>query len=186
VEKLDTQRREIRRRWTQSLTLSYACGIIAAEMPVSPLTDDIEITLRNWAAWARIPKHPAHCGSIEYRYRSPQCWFPPAPQITIDHAAAIEVERLTRFLPARWHMALKYRYVYLADPRWCARRLAVHIDDWPDLLADARSAIGNLLTRAEQRAHTAGRLSIPVPAETWRLMALSPMDDRDRSLIARF
>ena len=56
--------------------------------------------IQNWARWARENSRSiGHCSSIEHRYKSPQCWYPPEPKAIIDLFDAVRVEKVVRQLP---------------------------------------------------------------------------------------
>ena len=97
--------------------------------------------LVNWGNWARDKVHYGHCMSIEHRYRSPQCWYPPEPRPPEPNLfEALDVERVMRFLPSKHREALVLRYVCRMTPEGVRRKLRVPLEDlW--LLLDAASVM---------------------------------------------
>ena len=103
--------------------------------------------MRNWATWCRNRPHYGHCASIEFRYRSPQTWYPPEPRIEVDSLSALAIERIMRYVPALHREALKLRYVVRLPRRDICRALHVPYDLWWQFVGDAQQMVANLLTR---------------------------------------
>ena len=86
--------------------------------------------LENWGRWLRsgMGGSGGHCVSIEHRYRSPQCWYPPEPRMVIDVRDAWKVQDAmtsavnARFMDANESRALLYAYGWKDTHRWRAAK----------------------------------------------------------------
>jgi len=106
---------------------------------------EIHAFLTAWGSWCRWSPAPAHCASIEHRYKSPQCWYPPEPRPPpVDEAQALLIERQMRIVQRVPRKLLKFRYVYRAEPIWIARRLRFHALEFDQRLYTARQIVLNL------------------------------------------
>ena len=104
--------------------------------------------LVNWGNWARVKPHYHHCASIEHRYRSPQCWYPPEPRPPEpDLFDALAVERTMRHLPQKHRESLFLRYVCRLSPEAVRRKMRVPLEDMWLLLDAARVMVINRLER---------------------------------------
>src|SRR5258708_20272597 len=84
---------------------------------VQPEHREIHAFLTAWGSWCRWSPVPAHCASIEHRYKSPQCWYAlePRPE-PADETQALLIERQMRIVQRAARKLLKFRYVYRPEP----------------------------------------------------------------------
>ena len=142
-------------RWSRSvLTLTYMHLALDLESPqltlatsdrVESLSMDLAARLRNWAHWLRSRPASATCASAEHLYRSPQCWYPPAPRHEPDIADALLVESAVTRLPAAEREMLKSVYVYRSRPEVVRRRMKLEADEYTELLAMAHALLQSVL-----------------------------------------
>lgn len=124
--------------------MSHADSVAIEQMGQS--CDAMEFRLLNWANWALYGRGgKGHCGSIEHRWRSPQCWYPQEPVIPVDVLDALNVEHCMVRLPAFERRLLKEHYVWRRSARNICRGLAIHKDRFAELLRRARLMVRNLL-----------------------------------------
>jgi hypothetical protein len=66
----------------------------------------------NWTRWARNQGSGlAHCNSIEYRYHTPQCWWPEQPREDVDLQDAAKVEVCIRDMVLPYQKPLVLHWV---------------------------------------------------------------------------
>jgi hypothetical protein len=88
----------------------------------------LELRLRNWTRWARQGHGTVgHCSSIEYRYKTPQCWWPEEPRTEIDLLDAILVERAARSLSIHFQKPMVLYWVLFWAKREASGEIPVHI-----------------------------------------------------------
>jgi hypothetical protein len=110
---------------------------------VQPEHREVHDYLLHWGRYVRVSYPQGHCWSIEHRYRSPQCWYPPDPKpAPVNATWASLVERNMRIVPRVSRRLLKFKYVDRADHAWIRRRL--HLRDFDPELYKARQIIKNL------------------------------------------
>ena len=119
----------------------------------------VEAQLVNWGRWVRLRPVQGHCRSIEHRFKFKRiddtkdgwgAWEttpPPIPLPAIDLLAALEVERVMRFLPRKHRLALKLEYVYRMPWRLICKRLYMPYQGWWEHLSEAQNMVENLLKR---------------------------------------
>jgi DNA-directed RNA polymerase specialized sigma24 family protein len=81
---------------------------------VTQLHPNLVLRIENWANWNRERAFKAnkHCASIEHKYRSPQCWYPPEPKLIVDNLDALKIERaLLDPYPEKLKHVIKMHYV---------------------------------------------------------------------------
>ena len=117
------------------------------------MIDGADALLENWGRWLRSnPVVRQHCYSIEGRYRSPQCWYPPEPrEPDADPHAAMRVERAMPYLPGRSRRALELRYVRRLPLSIVAKRIAIHVGDIDEFMERAKLILKNILTLREKK-----------------------------------
>jgi hypothetical protein len=72
---------------------------------------DIQQRLINWGRWCREGMSYGHCASIEHRYQSPQCWYPPeAKPPILDIHDGRKVELAVRVLIVDQRELLRLHY----------------------------------------------------------------------------
>ena len=111
---------------------------------VQPEHREIHNWLMQWGGYLRTHLQYGHCGSAEWRWRSPQCWDernprPPEPDLT----KALLVEELMRIVPRSSRKLLKFKYVLRADEGWIRKKIRVR--DYNQALYTARQIILNLV-----------------------------------------
>lgn len=120
--------------------------------------------LYQWSRWVRqtMPFH--HCGSVEHKYLSPQCWNEPEPRPPeINTREALAAEHAILGLPDKHRAVFVYRHVHrVKEPHIMARlirrryrvaentrgRIWIRPQDMADLLHDAEAMVRNRLKRA--------------------------------------
>ena len=114
-------------------------------------TEDL---LQNWGRWLRAgPRVDGQCGSIEGRWRSARCWYPPQPRpLPSDELDALRVDRVMHLVPRRHRNALRLHYLHRFPVFLVARRVAIGADEIEEFMRRARLVVKNLLTRAEKWA----------------------------------
>ena len=112
---------------------------------------------KNWLRWCvSNPRLSGHCGSIEYRYKSPQAdvWDPPEPKPQpIDSKDAVIVNRAFTYLDARNQRIIKVIY-FCSHWRasWQAQKIGCKVADLSERAYQARRALRNLLQLQESKA----------------------------------
>lgn len=111
---------------------------------VQPEHREIHEFLIHWGRWLRSSYQQGHCGSIEHRWKSPQCWYPlePKPEPP-EEQKALAVERCMRIIYKTPRRILKFKYVYRADREWIVKRM--RLKDYDQDLYTARQIVLNLL-----------------------------------------
>ncbi len=114
--------------------------------------------LAQWARWARETMRYGHCGSVEHKYRSPQCWWPEEPRPPeINTREAMAVERAIVGLPGlpeKHRIVLVWTWVHRCKEPWIITRQAkkryrvwVRPQDVQEVLHDAERMVANRLRR---------------------------------------
>jgi len=117
---------------------------------IPPEHRDTDYLLKHWGRWVRSSTTQGYCGSIEHRYKSPQCWYPPNPKPEQpDELAALLIERFMRIIAKQPRKLLKFKYVYQADQAYIAQRLK--LKDYDQALYTARQIILNLTSPSIKR-----------------------------------
>jgi len=98
-----------------------------------------------------------HCGSVEHKYRSPQCWESPEPRppdIVLSEALAVE-QAIVGLLPEKHRIVLVWTHVHRCKEPWIITRQAkkrykvwIRPHDIADVLRDAESMVRNRLRRS--------------------------------------
>ena len=122
--------------------------------------NDICERLREWGRWVRVRQHQGHCLSIEHRYRrharpddTPtgfEDWSSTPPTQTlpaVDAQAALEVEKVMRWIEPKHRRALKLHYVMRMGDKMICRRLVIRFADFDSFLSDAQQMVMNRLIR---------------------------------------
>ena len=133
---------------------------------------DIHSLLQNWARWVRLRPVQGHCRSIEHRFKFKRiddtkdgwgAWEttpPPIPLPAVDVLAALEVEKVMRFLPRKHRLALRFEYVDRMPWKLACKRLSIGYDRWLRHLGRAQAMVENL-TRARKTRILPAQLDIP-------------------------
>lgn len=110
-----------------------------------------------WGQWLKTRYPQGHCGSMEYHYRSPQCWDErnPRPQ-TPDESKALIIEHIMYWVEALSRKLLIRKYYQRGMPEWIARKLHFPFHQYDQRLYTARQCVLNL-TRAELMPTIHGR-----------------------------
>lgn len=143
--------------------------------PIEAAQEAIHLRLCEWGRWGRLKPSYGHCASIEHRYRSPQCWYPPEPRpVEPNLWDALAVERTMRHLPPKHRKALVMRYIRLMKPEMVWQRLILR----PYLLGlhmrEARQMVGNLLKKAgDGLIMHSDNSTVPAPAEAIRSVGIA-------------
>ena len=114
--------------------------------------DDLEKTLKNWASYVRDRKsRQQHCASIEHRYKSPQCWYPPGPRPPdINWQEALSVEKIVVWMGLQ-HGTKKYKtllvghYIKYSPHIVTCKRSGIRLCDYDATLQVARLIVRNRL-----------------------------------------
>jgi len=129
----------------------------------------IDEILRNWARWVRVRQRQGRCGSIEHRYKlrriddTPYGWdewlttAPTVPLPPMDSNAALAVEKVMRYLPEDYRLALRLAYVERFSWRDCCKHLSLAYNLWWSHLSDSQHAVLNLLTRHQAKGTLAAQ-----------------------------
>ena len=120
---------------------------------------DIHFLLQNWGRWVRLRPVQGHCRSIEHRFKFKRiddtkdgwgAWEttpPPIPLPAVDVLAALEVEKVMRWLPKKHRLALKLEYVYRMPWKLACKRLSMPYQGWWKHLSEAQGMVAALLRR---------------------------------------
>jgi hypothetical protein len=109
---------------------------------IQPEHREIHDFLTQWGRWLKTQIIQGHCGSIEHRWRSPQCWNDPQPKLEVNEGQALLIESLMRIVPKVSRKVLKLRYVHKADPEFIIKRLRLR--DYSIVIYTARQIVLNL------------------------------------------
>lgn len=133
------------------------------------------LRLVEWGRWGRTKPAYGHCASIEHRYRSPQCWYPPeARPPEPDLWAAVAVEKTMRHLPEDHRKALVFCYVRQMRPEMCWQRLKLRPYLLGERMRRARLMVRNLLfNRATDGIMHSDNSTVPAPAEAIRSIGIA-------------
>jgi hypothetical protein len=120
--------------------------------------------LDNWARYVRdTGARLQHCASIEYRYLSPQHWWPEDARISVDELDGALIEKTINKLPEFVRIVLRGHYVY--GGRWASNQLtrkyvcrdiAIHKSKYDEEVHRAEKMLENALDRAEKIRHSRG------------------------------
>ena len=99
-----------------------------------------------------------HVGSIEHKYRSPQCWWPPEPRPPeINLREVLDVEKAivgVPGLPEKHRICIVWKYVHRVKEPWVVARQAkkryktwIRPHDVEDLTYEAERMLANRLRR---------------------------------------
>lgn len=97
--------------------------------------DELLIEWKKWCFWhdENIGPDPVSCASIEHRYVSPQCWWPPEPrQEPPNDWVGLRVEKAVQKLPERPRAVLRMEFLGIATLDGKKRRAFREIGDTPD------------------------------------------------------
>ena len=109
---------------------------------VHPEHREVHDYLLHWGRWLRVSNPQGQCRSIEHRYRSPQCWYPPEPRPEPpEEQKAQSIEKVMRIVQKGPRRLLKFKYVYRADREWISKRLRLDGDRYETQLYTARQII---------------------------------------------
>jgi len=115
--------------------------------------------INQWARWSRETFRYGHCGSIEHKYLSPQCWESPEPRPPeINLKEVMQVERAVIQLPDKHRIVLIWSRVHRVKEPWAIARQAkkrhrvwVNPHKVEDLIYEAEKMVSNRLRNLLQK-----------------------------------
>jgi len=119
------------------------------------LKTELRRLIDQWARYSRNGFYYGHCGSVEHKYLSPQCWYAPEPRPPeINLSEVLDVERAITGAPEKNRVCLVLRYVRKVKEPWILSRLAkkeyrvwVKPHDVEDLTHEGTRMVANRLRR---------------------------------------
>ena len=117
---------------------------------IEPHHQQVDIRLRNWAAWVQ-PRTTYGAVSPMFRLYRSKAWQWHAPQYreTCDPLDARQVEGVMRHLPFAHREALIWAYIVRCTPAIACRHLATNYGGLHQLVRDGRQMVVNLTRGVE-------------------------------------
>ena len=112
--------------------------------------DEIDRRLQHWAMWVRVRPQPWKQHPMFRQYRSHAWqWHVPEIRVQINTLEAHETEKAVSFLPDKHRAAVRWYYVFQANPAGMARKLGVSVHGLNDLVNIGRDMLPILLRSKE-------------------------------------
>ncbi len=124
----------------ETLNVGKVRDRLTGDMTDSEL-DDYLAEWRKWCFWRDEPIGPedVSCASIEHRYISPQCWWPPEPrQEPPVEWIGLSVEKAVQALPERYRAVLRMEFLGVAVLHGRRRRVFRETGDTPETISNRK------------------------------------------------